>query len=109
MENDNNDARQHDGEDGDELGHDEEVVEPSAGLGADGVGGVDDDEDENGEELVLDASCLVGDADGGEDALDEDDGEDGDCRGHDGDDPGPCCQKAKDVAKDVAEVWLYTT
>lgn len=57
---------------------------------------------------MLDASCLIGDADGGEDALDEDDGEDGDCCGHDGDDPGPCRQKAKDVTKDVGQVWLYT-
>lgn len=107
LDDQDDDAGEHDGKDADELGGHEELVEAGAGPGADGVGQVHDHHDEHGQQLVQHAGGPVRHPRGGEDALHEDDAQDGQGGGHDGDDPRPGGKVPKDVAVDVLEVGLH--
>lgn len=80
-----------DSPDGEELGDDEEAVEPRTSLRADRIRHADNHQNEDGEELMLDSAGLVGDAGGRVDALDEDDAESAQGSRHHGNDPGPGC------------------
>ena len=105
----NDNTHDDDGSDGHELGSDKEIVETSARLGADAVGGTHNGQSEYGEQFVLDPVGLIGHARSREYALDEDDTQDGQCGRHDGNNPGPGGQEAEGVAEYVLEVGLDTT
>lgn len=99
-------TRYRNGRDGEELGHDEEVVEARAGPGAERVREGYENEDEDRERLVRGRRRLVGHAGGGVDALDEDDAKDGERGGHDGHDPRPGSEEAEHVTENVLEIRL---
>jgi hypothetical protein len=105
----NNNTCHDDSSDADELCEDEEVIQSSAGLGADGIGHVHNDQDQDGKQLMLNRVGLVSYTGRREYALDEDYAQNGQRRRHDGDDPRPGRQETKDIAEYVLEVWLNTT
>lgn len=109
LQTDDSETSDNDEDDTGKLGAEEEAAQLGRDFGADAIGQAHDDEDDNGENLVQNAASLIGDAIGAVDALDEDDAENGNGGGHDGDDPRPCGQEAKDVAVHVLQIRLDTT
>lgn len=107
LDDQDDDAGEHDGEDADELGGDEELVQAGGRLGTDRVGQVHDHHDEHGQQLVQDAGRSVRNASSREDALHKNDGQNGQGGGHDGDDPSPGGEVPENITVDVLEIRLH--